>query len=83
MTDKIREAFEKTSWHPNSFEIWKAGYQAALSSLEQVAYCVWNNRHEWPVEEVCKSKAVADSWLQYCGDRTVLPLYRIAEPKGE
>ena len=52
MTDKIREAFEKTPRNPNDaklaydFEYFKLEYQAALSSLEQVATKIDTNQFD-------------------------------------
>ncbi len=48
---------------------------AKLNSAEPVAYAVINSGYTNPVEHVCTSKQVADSWLKYCKDRSVIPLF--------
>ena len=84
MTDKIREAFEKWAIN-NVFNLQRAGeryfftsthdawcgYQAALSSLEQVG----KFQQEYMGGPVI--------WYQVNIDQEGEPLYRIAAPKGE
>lgn len=78
MTDKIREAFEK--WqsehdprqYPAERQAFSAGYQAAIASLEQVAFQEYTPDGN-------------SYYLAYsrCEGRAQVPLYRIAAPSPE